>query len=301
MSLIPINSGIVGSTRYTPYSAYPVQTVSSSSPLTYPSADTFHSTRKHAKSKEKEDFWDWLKGLVFHGLAEKIMLGAITYAIVQHRAPNMSRAPLVGLSLIGGLALGELFMKFEHWLEKSICRIIDPDNCELENKRWTFSTILSKTISAIILTAIAVGKKMFVFAQACGKHEDDIAKASKKGMAKLVGGLEESYNVVGKYSSKIKDGNILDTFHHSGEFFSKEMGASKNPLKAAAGKILGFKCTNLVGCPAMREAYRVGRPVKAKDIMADASIKMLLGVISIVGLTWLTDKLHQGLDSGDLS
>lgn len=270
------------------------------SPVSSSDGLVFDSDLQSQHAKNKIGFLDLLKEVFLNGLLEKFMAGLLiyeSYGKIQKglKLPN-SNALKLGLTLLGALGIGELFMKFEEGVENWANNLFNPQNAQQAEDRnpsqWTLSALFAKTISVSVLTLAAIGKKMWFLSEVSSGHEEEsgFSKSSKEALNHAVNGYAQAGGLTLKQADneKLTNSNLLDSFHLAGDHMHELAASHTNPFMKAFGHVNGFLMKRIVGCPSLRG----GKPTFG-GVAGDVALKMAILVPFGLTVKFLVDQSHK--------
>ena len=251
-------------------------------------------------SAESNDFWQDLKQIFVQGILEKALL-AYTFWEMTHKKFKLHNSLLIPISALAGIIGGSLFIKLEHFIDKTVCKLLnapDEDDSKNDNKckhqifPWSPSALLAKSISLFLILSLVIGKKIFLISHldADNKFGKFISKTINHFAiaAKLPESKVKDLNEISKNN---KNSSLADHLDNHAKFMQTEFS---NPLIKAGG----WGLRNIVGLPSFTTAKRnIEGKVKFDNLLGDASLKM--AVLLPIGLAFkaFMDIIHQAQES----
>ena len=250
-------------------------------------------------SAESNDFWQDLKQIFVQGILEKALL-AYTFWEMTHKKFKLHNSLLIPISALAGIIGGSLFIKLEHFIDKTVCKLLnapDEDDSKNDNKckhqifPWSPSALLAKSISLFLILSLVIGKKIFLISHLnadneFGKFTSGIISYFAIAAKLPEGKMKELYEI-----SKDKNSSLADHLDNHANFALENFN---NPF----AKIIALKTKYIAGIPSFTTAKRnIEGKVKFGNVARDASLKMAF--LLPIGLAFkaFMDIIHQAQES----
>ncbi len=245
---------------------------------------------------DNNDFWQNLKQIFVQGILEKALL-SYTFWEMTHGKIKLPKAVLIPLSALAGIGIGSLFIKLEHFIDKTVCKLLnspdEDDDSKNDNKckhqifPWSPSAFLAKSISLFLILSLIIGKKIFLISQF--KADNDFATYISKATSYLAIAAKLPENKIKELNemSKNKEISLADHLDNQANFALENFN---NPF----AKVVALKTKYIAGIPSFTTAQRnIYGEVKLGNVARDAGLKMLF--LLPIGLAFkaFTDIIHQ--------
>ncbi len=221
------------------------------------------------------------KNFLFQGLFAKLMFALIGFSFASPSAGRFGKS----LYATAGFAFGDLFLKFESWMDKQLTHLIEP-SAESKNSdnslSWSFRHTLVKTLSVLLISIFGAGKKMYALGGHSGSPLDEILK---QGLISLSNKLYKNYGVSNaEVKKQIREGDTLQSFQMFSEWIEKvptSISSNLGVFTPIICKTGALTSRYVLGCPNWYKARVTGVGIKAA-IAKDFAMKV--GIFTLSGL-----------------